>query len=226
MKNGTRIALGLAGGYLLGRYRKARWLMLLAGGAAATRAAGSRMQQSESSAELLSKLAEQGQEVAAAIVGSRMEGITQRIHDTTESLRQAVGGPEAPSEGEGAGEAGESPSESDEQPEGRAEEESAQQEEPEKTEGRAEEEEQPDEPQGEAETEQKDEQQAEQQDEQKAEQAEQKDDQKGARQPAKKGGQQRATASPGSRRPESRRRAVEPGAGRRRTSTRSGQSQE
>ncbi len=210
MAKGTRIALGLAGGYVLGRYRKARWLMLLAAGAAATRAAGSRMEQSESSAEL-TKLADQGREVAAAIVGSRMEGITRRIHDTTESLRQAASGPEAPPEGAEAGETAEEPS-GQEQKAGRSEEATA---EPRRGQ------------EGAQQAGQRSEPKAGQRSEPKAGQrSEPKAGQKsGAKQPATKESRQRATASPGSRRPESRRRAVESGAGRGRASTRGSQRQ-
>ena len=91
MKSGTRIALGLAGGYVVGRFTKTRWLTLVAAGVASKKIADSlagRGASMVSASPELGKLAEQGREAAAAMLGSRIEGLTERIHTRTESLRQ------------------------------------------------------------------------------------------------------------------------------------------
>jgi hypothetical protein len=96
MKSGTRIALGLAGGYVVGRFTKTRWLTLVAAGVASKKIADSlagRGASMVSASPELGKLAEQGREAAAAMLGSRIEGLTERIHTRTESLRQG-GAPE------------------------------------------------------------------------------------------------------------------------------------
>ena len=59
MESPCRVALGLAGGYLLGRFRKARWLLALA-------AVGS----SRKSAELIG----QGREAVVGALHTGMEG--------------------------------------------------------------------------------------------------------------------------------------------------------
>lgn len=195
MKGGTKIALGVAGGYVLGRFRKTRWLALLAAGLATKKAAdelGQRGATSIGSSPELSKLAEQGREAAAAILGSRIEGLTERIHARTESLRETAGaGEEEGEEPEGSEARAEDGEE--EEPEARAEDEEEEEpeagaeEEEEEPEARAEEEEQEEEP--EARTRQ---------------------------QPKQERGRGEA---PGARRPESRRRATEPRASRPRGGT-------
>ena len=72
METRTRIALGLAGGYLLGRFRKARWLLALA-------AVGSSPE--------VRKLVQQGRENVVSALSTGMEGLNERIHAATESLR-------------------------------------------------------------------------------------------------------------------------------------------
>jgi hypothetical protein len=97
MKRGTTVALGVAGGYLLGRFRKARWLLMTAAAVAASKRSGGGMLQRgaetlKSSPEI-GKLAEQGRDAAAAVLGRRMEGLTDKVHSVTERVRplQEVG---------------------------------------------------------------------------------------------------------------------------------------
>lgn len=143
METRTRVALGLAGGYLLGRFRKARWLLALA-------AVGSSPE--------VRKLIGQGREAVVGALHTGMEGLTERIHATTESLR-ADGHKPAEGEPEEAAAKEEPEAEAKEEPEGEAEEE---------PEGEAEEEPQAEaEEEPEAETEEKPE--AEAEDEPKAE---------------------------------------------------------
>jgi hypothetical protein len=87
MSSRTRVALGLTAGYLLGRYRKAGWLAAIAA-LMATRRLGATI----SSSPELKKLAEQGREAAIALAGNRLQGVTDRIHATTESLRPPMPG--------------------------------------------------------------------------------------------------------------------------------------
>ena len=122
MKSGTRIGLGLAGGYVLGRFTKARWLTLVAAGVASKKIADSlagRGSSMVSASPELSRLAEQGREAAAAMFGSRIEGLTERIHATTESLRQGGEPQEEQPEAEAAEE--EQPEEEPEEEPGREE---------------------------------------------------------------------------------------------------------
>ena len=110
MKCGTRIALGLAGGYVLGRYKKTRWLALLAAGLSSKQIADSVVQRgasSISSSPELTKLVEQGRETAAAILGGRMEELTGFLHARSESLRRGAQ-PESAGESEQSDESGES----------------------------------------------------------------------------------------------------------------------
>lgn len=124
METRTRVALGLAGGYLLGRFRKARWLLALA-------AVGSSPE--------VRKLIGQGREAVVGALHTGMEGLTERIHATTESLRAdghkpAEGEPEeAAAKEEPEAEAKEEPeAETEEKPEAEAEDEPKAEEEPEK----------------------------------------------------------------------------------------------
>jgi outer membrane biosynthesis protein TonB len=143
MKSGTRIALGLAGGYVVGRFTKTRWLTLVAAGVASKKIADSlagRGASMVSASPELSKLAEQGREAAAAMLGSRIEGLTERIHTRTESLRQGGEPEEEQPEAEAPEE--EQPEEEqpeEEQPEAEAaEEEQPEEEQPEEQPGREE----------------------------------------------------------------------------------------
>ncbi|HLU33824.1 MAG TPA: hypothetical protein VKZ74_07445, partial [Natronosporangium sp.] len=101
MSNRTRMALGLAGGYLLGRRRKAGWL-LAAVGLVASRGLGAAVSRRgtaalDSSPEL-KELTEQARRTAMALMGGRVEQLTNRIRATTETLRSAT--PGAPSKAE------------------------------------------------------------------------------------------------------------------------------
>lgn len=116
METRTRVALGLAGGYLLGRFRKARWLLALA-------AVGSSPE--------VRKLIGQGREAVVGALHTGMEGLTERIHATTESLR-ADGHKPAEGEPEEAAAKEEPEAEAKEEPEGEAEDEPKAEEEPEK----------------------------------------------------------------------------------------------
>src|SRR5690606_36660699 len=89
MKRGATVALGLAGGYLLGRFRKGRWLLMAAAVAATRRRDGLLRRGAESlkSSPEIGKLAEEGKDAAVALLGQRMEGLTGMIHTATRKLR-------------------------------------------------------------------------------------------------------------------------------------------
>jgi hypothetical protein len=203
MKCGTRIALGLTGGYLLGRFRKTRWLLLLAAGVTSGRVADTVLQRgtaSIGSSPELSKLAEQGREAAVAVLGSRMEGLTDAIRARTESLRQGLTGEKPAGSGaERSDPDAEAPPDDDE-----PDQDESDGDESDGDESDGDESEQPDrgseEPAGQA-------------DDAGEEPGEPDNDRRAARQ----------SRSPGSRQPESRRRAVAPrtGGGGRRTAARS-----
>lgn len=125
MKRGTTVALSVAGGYLLGRFRKARWLLMTAAAVAASRKSGGgvlqRGAETLKSSPEVGKLAEQGRQAAAAVLGRRMEGLTGRVHSVTERLQSpGMGdGRRAPAEGEQeAGAEGEQPEQEDQRAEG------------------------------------------------------------------------------------------------------------
>ncbi len=106
MKRATTIALGLAGGYLLGRFRKARWLLMAAAVAAGGRATSGLAEKAEVGPELQS-LAEQGRKVAVSVLGRQMTAATGRIRKVTESLKRRAeqdGGPSGEEEGGGPAE--------------------------------------------------------------------------------------------------------------------------
>lgn len=102
MSDRTRLALGLAGGYLLGRYRRTRWLAALVAVAAARKLGESVVKkggQALGAAPELQKLAGAGREAAVAVLSGRINGLTQRIHERTEALRAPSGdGAAAPSD--------------------------------------------------------------------------------------------------------------------------------
>ncbi|QSB15185.1 hypothetical protein JQS43_02090 [Natronosporangium hydrolyticum] len=96
MGNRSRLALGLAGGYLLGRYRKTRWLLAVAAlvaskrlGEAALARGGDEGGEGGGSSPELKKLADQGRETAASLLANQMRGLSSRIHSKTESLQQS-----------------------------------------------------------------------------------------------------------------------------------------
>jgi len=215
MKCGTRIALGLAGGYVLGRYKKTRWLALLAAGLSSKQIADSVVQRgasSISSSPELTKLVEQGRETAAAILGGRMEELTGFLHARSESLRRGAQ-PESAGESEQSDESGESgESEEPDEIEDRGPEESeesgesGESEEPEEVEDRGPEE------SGESE-------ESEEPDEIEDRGSEESDEPEEPEEPERPN--QGKTQSARSRQPESRRRAVEPSG--RRTAARASQ---
>lgn len=97
MNTQTRMALGLAGGYVLGKFHKTRWLVFAAAAVAAKRYGGELAQrgsQAVSSTPELQQLADQGRQVAASVLGHRIEGLTERIHARTESLRETLEQPD------------------------------------------------------------------------------------------------------------------------------------
>lgn len=104
MRSGTRTALGLAGGYLLGRRKKGGLLLLAAALLAAGRGAGgiARRGASLGSGEL-GHLAEEGRKAVRGLLSSGIEALADRIHDKTEALRGASGRAEG-EEQEGEGE--------------------------------------------------------------------------------------------------------------------------
>lgn len=218
MKQAGRIALGLAGGYALGRLGKARWLVMLGAGLASKRIASTLAQRGASSlapSGELSSLAEHGRDAAVTLIGQRMEKLTERLHATTESLRG-----DGTKDTEDAEESAQEPSDRSDGPQAEAESTS-------KSESESESESESAEPaRGEQPTQDRAPERQDGQDDDQGEGAEDKDTQDEGTQDDK--------PSPGSRRPASRRRAVESGAstgqrgparGRRDTST-SGQSQE
>ena len=114
MNNRTRLAMGLAGGYLLGRYRKTRMLGAIVAMVAAKRLGDAAVKKGTAalgSPAELDKLAGAGREAAVAVLSGRINGLTRRIHDRTESMRHP-GGDQSPPEAE-------SPSEDESQPEAR-----------------------------------------------------------------------------------------------------------
>lgn len=132
MRSGTRTALGLAGGYLLGRRKKGGLLLLAAALLAAGRGAGgiARRGASLGSGEL-GHLAEEGRKAVRGLLSSGIEALADRIHDKTEALRGTSGKAEEQAEPE----EGQAKQEEAEEPEGGAAEES--EEEPERPETEA-----------------------------------------------------------------------------------------
>jgi hypothetical protein len=105
MGNRSRLALGLAGGYLLGRYRKTRWLLAVAALVASKRLGEAALQRGGGegdSAPELKKLADQGRETAASLLANQMRGLSSRIHSKTESLQQSSAGTKGDEESESA----------------------------------------------------------------------------------------------------------------------------
>jgi hypothetical protein len=91
MKHRTGLALGMAGGYLLGRFRKTRWLVALAGLAAASRPVARAAQRAGTalgSSPEVRRFAEQGRVAAEAMVGGRIDNLSGRLSAVTKSLRQ------------------------------------------------------------------------------------------------------------------------------------------
>ncbi|MEV1069759.1 hypothetical protein [Streptomyces sp. NPDC050263] len=125
MKNG-QVALGLAGGYFLGRAHKMRWALALAGLAAGSRlrpggGAGTKLLASPEINKLTqtvrNELLSAGKTAAVAAAGSRIDSLSDRMQRRASSLRA---GPEA--------EKPENPEDNEEEP--RDEEEEEEEEEP------------------------------------------------------------------------------------------------
>lgn len=124
MKREAQLAMAAAGGYFLGRSRKARWALLL-GGVAASRALGgpgelvqqgtkalkSSPDLSKLGGDVSGRLLAAGRSAAVRAASGQIESLTDRLNERAESLRQ----PDEPSEDESRDEA-DSPDEP-EQPE-------------------------------------------------------------------------------------------------------------
>ncbi len=106
MECGKRIALGLAGGYLLGRGKKGGLLLLaaalLTGGNGPVQRGAAALGGGE-----LAKLTDQGRQAVQGLVSSGIEALADRLHDKTEALRRPAG--------EGATESRDESGEADEQ---------------------------------------------------------------------------------------------------------------
>lgn len=101
MKSGTKVALAMGTGYLLGRKHKMR-LALLLGAAAATgrlsTSPGELLKRSPlgsatglDKAGLGGRLAEAGKTAAVTVASSQIESLTDRLRSRTEDLRQGSG---------------------------------------------------------------------------------------------------------------------------------------
>lgn len=103
MKCGARVALGVAGGYLLGRTKKMK-LALMLGGMAAGRSAGgpggllaqgARLiagspELSKLTDEIKARLLDAGKQAAVAAASRQIEGLTDRVTQRTTSLGEAA----------------------------------------------------------------------------------------------------------------------------------------
>lgn len=97
MNSRARMAIGLAGGYLIGRYKKARWVLMAAALVGGRRLGGNLVQRGASSLGAtpeLAKLAEQGRETAVAMLAKPIQGLTGKVYSKTESIRGALQVPE------------------------------------------------------------------------------------------------------------------------------------
>ncbi|GAB2597032.1 hypothetical protein GCM10027168_32310 [Streptomyces capparidis] len=125
--NNARMALALAGGYALGRTRKMRWALTVAGVAAGRKAKArglaTEVLKSPEIDRLTRELREQvlsaGRTAAVATAGRRMEALSDRLQSRAESLRP--GSPDGgPAGGGGARDEGAGDEDRDrERPEGR-----------------------------------------------------------------------------------------------------------
>lgn len=103
MNTGTA-ALAVTGGYLLGRFHKARWAMALAGAAAGRRMRsgnGGGLLKSEEfgkiTENLRGELAAAGKAAAVAATARQIDAVSDRLAERTQALRA---GPEGPSDEE------------------------------------------------------------------------------------------------------------------------------
>jgi hypothetical protein len=150
VKCGARVALGVAGGYLLGRTKKMKLALMLGGMAAGRRAGGPRELLSQGSklldaspelsrivGDVRGRLLEAGKDAAMAVAVRQVEALTDRVGKRVESLgrvgeprREAEEEPEAEpnpedeyaQDGDGQGENAQEPGSATEQDEEPAEE--------------------------------------------------------------------------------------------------------
>lgn len=128
MKCGAQMAVAAAGGYLLGRSRKAKWALVLGGMAAGRVFGGSPSELLEQgtkslrspelnklSGDIGGPLAQAGRAAVVKAASSQMESLTDRLNDRAESLRDSgatvdeaqetsADSEEVPPSGEGGGE--------------------------------------------------------------------------------------------------------------------------
>jgi hypothetical protein len=107
MSNG-RMALAVAGGYLFGRFRKARWALALAGAAAGSGLAGRRAlpragilkspEVGRLAKDIRGDLAAAGKRAVVTAASSRMDSLSDRLGERASALRGA--GEEKPEEAE------------------------------------------------------------------------------------------------------------------------------
>jgi hypothetical protein len=120
VKCGARVALGVAGGYFLGRTKKMKLALMLAGMAAGRRAGGPGELLSQGQKllgrspeltkltdEMRGRLIDAGKQAAVAVATRQVEALTDRVTQRASSLGDAVGGGRKP-----AAESGEPPGES------------------------------------------------------------------------------------------------------------------
>jgi hypothetical protein len=126
MKCGARVALGVAGGYFLGRTKKMKLAMMLGGMAAGRQAGGPRellamgsklldqsQELSKLTDEVRGRLLQAGKGAALAVAARQVEALTDRVGKRVESLGD-VGG----ARGKSRGEADEEPADEYDEPEG------------------------------------------------------------------------------------------------------------
>ena len=110
MKCGARVALGVAGGYFLGRTKKMKLALMLAGMAAGKQAGGpgallsqgknllnASPELSRLSDELKGRLLDAGKGAALAVATRQVESLTDRVAGRVESSLGNVGGRTRPS---------------------------------------------------------------------------------------------------------------------------------
>ena len=99
--NSTKCAAAVGAGYLLGRWHKARWALALAGMVAgkkiSTNPKAVLEQLMEASPQLQDladnvrgELADAGKKAAVAAAGNRLGGITERLRERTDALRNGA----------------------------------------------------------------------------------------------------------------------------------------
>lgn len=98
MKSGTKVALAMGAGYLLGRKHRMRLALMLGAAAATGRLPSSPAELLErglgsagvgKAGDLGGRLAEVGKAAAVTVASSQIDSLTDRLHSRAESLRQA-----------------------------------------------------------------------------------------------------------------------------------------